>query len=132
MTQNSTNFLAESDVCLVKLFEYYMLKLNVHSDLWQRLKQKNDKCWYDDQVVGRDPLNELMKTISKDAQLSMKYTNHSIRATMITKLDEKGFEARHIQAVSGHKSENTIKCYSKNVQMQRKDKCQMHFLQNYL
>ena len=93
-----------------------MSKLNVRSDLWQRPKQKvnyNDACWFDDQVVGRDPLNELMKKLSIDAGLSKLYTNHSIRATTITKLDELGFEARHIQAVSGHKSENTIKCYSK-------------------
>ena len=116
LTQNTNILVLESDVCPVKLFDYYMSKLNIRSDLWQRPKQKvqeMDSCWYDDQVVGRDPLNELMKTISKDAELSMIYTNHSIRATTITKLEEHGFEARHIQAVSGHKSENTIKCYSK-------------------
>ena len=89
----------------------------MRSDLWQRLKKNvnfSDNCWYDDQVVGRDPLNDLMKTLSINAKLSKIYTNHSIRATTITKLDECGFEARHIQAVSGHKSENTVRCYSKN------------------
>ena len=54
-----------------------------------------------------------MRTISKEAELSMTYTNHSIRETMIIKLDESRFKAHHIQAVAGQKSENTIKCYSK-------------------
>ena len=31
---------------------------------------------------------------------------------MITNLDEAGFEARHIRAVSGNKSDETIKSYS--------------------
>ena len=41
------------------------------------------------------------------------YTNHSIRATSITTLDSNDIAARHIQAVSGHKSEATIRTYSK-------------------
>ena len=54
-----------------------------------------------------------MKIISEDAGLTKIYTNHSIRATCLTRLDSAGFEVRHIQAVSGHKSEESIKSYSK-------------------
>ena len=39
--------------------------------------------------------------------------NHSIRSTAITTLDSNNFEARHKQAVSGHKSEATIRTYAK-------------------
>ena len=84
-------------------------------DLWQKCKKKvngDEDEWYENQVIGRDPLNDMMKTISKDAELSKVYTNHSIRATCLTKLDQAGFEIRHIQAVSGHKSEESIKAYS--------------------
>ena len=57
-------------------------------------------------------LENFMCTISKNAFLSKIYTNHCICSTVITSLDAFGFEARHITAVSGHKSENTIKSYS--------------------
>ena len=55
--------------------------------------------WYDNAPVGRDMLNDVMKIISEDAELSMVYTNHSIRSTAITTLDSNNIEARHIQAV---------------------------------
>ena len=42
------------------------------------------------------------------------YINHSIRATMITKLDKSGYEAQHIMAVSGHRNESSIRSYSSN------------------
>ena len=54
-----------------------------------------------------------MKTISKEAKLSAVYMNHSIRSTCLTKLDEAGFEVCHIQAISGHRSEKSIKAYSR-------------------
>ena len=53
-----------------------------------------------------------MKKLSENAGLSHNYTNHCIRSTCISELDNSGFEAHHITAVSGHKSETTIKNYS--------------------
>ena len=73
-----------------------------------------DTEWYDKTRVGHDPLERFMKFLYKDVKLSRQdYTNHSIRATVITNLDRAGFEARHIIAVTGHKSESTIKQYSR-------------------
>ena len=46
-----------------------------------------------------------MSSISKELKLSQKYTNHCIRATAVSLLDESNFEARHIMRVSGHKFE---------------------------
>ena len=53
-----------------------------------------------------------MKRISKDVSLSENYTNHCLRATVITNLGAVGFEARHIKAIYGHKSDETIKSYA--------------------
>ena len=64
-------------------------------------------------LLDMDPLERFMKHLCKGANLSRNdYTNHSIRATVITTLDNSGFEARHITAISGHKNETTIKTYS--------------------
>ena len=99
------------------LFKLYLSKLNPkRNDLWQKPKafiiDPVNQPWYENQVVGRDPLNSTMKDLSKHAHLSRIYTNHCIRAWTVTQLDTQGFEARHIMAVSGHKSENSIKNYS--------------------
>jgi hypothetical protein len=53
-----------------------------------------------------------MKEISKMAKLATVYTNHSIRATHVTVLDEAGHEARHIMRTTGHKNEASIRSYS--------------------
>ena len=95
----------------------YISKLNSRrNDLWQRpkkeIKDPLQDEWYDNQVIGRDPLNNAMKILSERAKLSQMYTNHCIRASVVTKLDEERFEARHIMVVSSHKSENSIKSYS--------------------
>ena len=51
-------------------------------------------------------------SLSKSVQLEGNYMNHSICATVITRLDEDGFEGRHIIQLSSHKSKSTIKQYS--------------------
>ena len=49
-------------------------------------------------------------------------TNHSIRATTITILDECGYEARHIIALSGHRSESSIRSYASQTSLSTKRK----------
>ena len=61
-----------------------------------------------------------MRFLSEDAKLSCIYTNHSIRATVITSLNEAGYEARHIIAITGHKSESTVKQYATKCPLSKK------------
>ena len=63
-----------------------------------------------------------MKKLSIAAKLSCVCTNHSISATVTTILDEGGYEARHIMALSGHKSENSIKSYASQTSFSTKSK----------
>ena len=78
--------------------------------------------WYDTMVVGQHTLGEKMKKLPIEAKLSGVYMNHSIRATMITKLDESGYEAQHIMAVSGHRNESSIRIYSSQTSLSAKRK----------
>ena len=88
--------------CPVASFELYNQHLNpLNEYLFQRPKAN----------IGERSLCNKMKQISKQANLSKMYTNHSIRATAVTILDKSGFEARHIMAVSGHKNERSIRSY---------------------
>ena len=107
--------------CPVKSFKLYLSKLNPTIDaLFQRPKNVLKAfdpamdVWYERAVIGVKMLENFMKDISVDARLSTIYTNHSIRATCITNLDNSGKEARHIMAVSGHKSESSIRSYARS------------------
>ena len=64
-------------------------------------------------LLAKTHMGNKMKLLSKKYKLSKTYTNHSLRATTITLLDEEGFEARHIMSISGHRSESSIKHYSR-------------------
>lgn len=93
--------------CPVLSFKRYISKLHPDLDaLWQRPVNSylaSDQTWYCKMVLGVNPLSSMMSTISKRADLSTIYTNHSIRTTSVTIMDEAGFEARHIMRVSGHR-----------------------------
>ena len=108
------------------MFKLYLSKIQTDvTYLWQRPKQGQlhytDEKWYDHQRVGKDPLERYMKYLAKELKLSnLDYTNHSIRATCITLLDRAQFEARHIIAVTGHRSESTIKKYARGCSNEKK------------
>lgn len=94
--------------------------------MFQRPKNKavdeSVEVWYYNMVVGQRTLGDKMKKLSIAAKLSCVCTNHSIRATALTILDEGGYEARHIMALSGCKSENSIKCYASQTSFSTKRK----------
>lgn len=61
-----------------------------------------------------------MTQISESANLSAKYTNHCVRATCITVLNESGFEARQIVTVSGHRNEQSVQTYVRDTSTAQK------------
>ena len=88
----------------------------------RRQFDESDEVWYDNMVVGQLTLGDEMKKLSIEAKLSCVSTNHSIRATTITILDECGYEARHIMALSGHRSESSIRSYASQTSLSTKRK----------
>ena len=62
-----------------------------------------------------------MSTISTEAALSKRYTNHSLRATTVTLLDDAGQESRHIMAVTEHASASSLLSYSRTSAKKRKE-----------
>ena len=96
----------------VTAFELYLSKLHPSLNLlWQRPKAHDnfsecDSVWYFNSPLG--------KTISVDCNLSEEYTNHCIRSTAVSVLDN-NVEAWHIMRVSGHKSESSIRSYSRQL-----------------
>lgn len=99
-----------------KALELYLSKLNPKCDSFFQYPRKNwsvgDNVWYEARPVGVNSLDSMMKNISEAASLSKTYTNHSIRATAITLWSNAGIPNRHIMAISGHRSEQSLAHYN--------------------
>ena len=117
--------ITKHNICPVNTFERYLDKLDPKSEiLFQSPKRRAPPSgpWYEPKPVGKNTLGELMPTLSKKCHLSKRYTNHSLRSSAITILDEAGFTSRHIMTVSGHRSESSLKHYSSKTSNSMKEK----------
>ena len=100
-----------------KALKLYLTKINPKSTaLFQYPKRNNingeDEVWYEARPIGVNSLDNMMKSISKEAGLSKVYTNHSVRATAITLWSNANVQNRHIMAISGHRSEQSLVHYN--------------------
>ena len=95
-----------------KAMKIYLAKLNPKSDAFFQYPKKHwkydDEVWYNAKPIGVNKLDGMMKDINRAAELSKAYTNHSVRATAITLWSNAGVQNRHIMAISGHRSEQSL------------------------
>jgi len=63
--------------------------------------------------MGRDALSKFIPTLSKKAELSPIYTNHSVRVTGTSILSQNNFANAQIMSVTGHKSVSSLTTYQK-------------------
>lgn len=93
----------------------YLSKINPGCEaLFQYPKRKwspTDSVWYESRPMGINKLAKMMAAISVEANLSRVYTNHSVRATAITVWSKAGLPDRQIMAISGRRSETSLKSY---------------------
>ena len=96
-----------------KALKFYMAKLNPQCDAFFQYPRKNskwkygDEVWFDARLIVANKLDG-MKSISEEAKLSKIYSNHSVRATAIISWSNAGVQNRHIMAISGHPSEESL------------------------
>ena len=107
-------FFLDSSRCPVRTFVKFLKRLNPNCPyLFQKPRiRPEDGVYYHNVVVGQNKLGHMMSDISERAGLSVRYTNHSLRATTLHILDRAQIPSRHIMTVTGHKSENSLKTYS--------------------
>lgn len=82
--------------CPVVAMKAYLTKLPNDTDIFflkPKLHPKRDEtCWfYSKCPIGKNKLADMMSIISERANLSQRYTNHCIRATVVTTLLIKDF-----------------------------------------
>lgn len=115
----------KGDMCPVNTFKRYVSMLNSNCIfLFQRVNKKGDNCFFDNSPLGVKTIGSFMKKISQSAKLSKLYTNHSIRSTCITLLNEEGVAATNIIKITGHSSVNSLKTYTDRISCsKRKEMC---------
>ena len=101
--------------CPVKYFRKFISVLNPNQTaLFQKPKRNflpSDEIWFENSPIGVNKLGDMMKEISLAASLSKVFTNHCVRSTTISALDEAGIPIHRIMQTSGHRSESSVKSY---------------------
>lgn len=105
------------DRCTVQSLRFYLDHLHPDCEaLFQQPRSKlytKSKIWYSDAPIGVNALGNMMSVISEKAGLETRYTNHCIRATTVTSLQNAGMAPSDIVAVTGHRSIASIDSYSR-------------------
>lgn len=84
------------------------------------LVNKEETLWYGNKPVKPKGFSTFMPDLCKNACLSKRYTAHSLRATAIQSLSDAGFENRNIMFMSDHKSEMSLKHYTRTPSIPQK------------
>ena len=77
------------------------------------------KPWFSRQPIGRNKLNQVMKTMSTQAGLSQVYTNHSFRTFGASRMFQHGVLEKLIQERTGHRSLEALRKYERVSEEQR-------------
>lgn len=68
-------------------------------------KFKGKRVWYSTVPLGHNKLNSMVKTMMSEAGVEGYYTNHSLRATAVSRLFQNDVDDKLIKGVTGHRSE---------------------------
>ena len=72
------------------------------------------KPWYTRQRIGVNTIKQFLSKICSSTGNDTKYTNHSLRATAITRMFNGSIPEKVIAEKSGHKSIKALRCYEKH------------------
>ena len=113
--------------CLVYLLDLYFSKFPAkgkEKDIFYlrpvaKCPSDPNARWYECAPVGRDKLSKFLETMCKEAGITEKKTNHSLRATGASALFHANVPDKLIREVTGHKS-NSLELYERPTEDQRK------------
>ena len=75
--------------------------------------------WYAAALVGRDTLQNKLKTTCKEAGITHNISNHSLRAASATQMYGSRIPEKIIQERTGHRSLEALRMYKRTNQLQR-------------
>ena len=68
----------------------------------------HDKAWYSKSPVGHNTLSRLVKNVMETAGFKGQFTNHSLRATTVTRLFDGQQDVKVIKEQTGHRSDAVL------------------------
>ena len=85
-----------------------------------RIPDEADQLWYGANIVGHNMLDHYLKRMLEAADIDVtNKTNHSFRATAITRMMEKSVPAKLIMEHSGHLSGSGLSSYERSTPLHR-------------
>lgn len=120
---------ANPERCHVKLLDKYFEVLPKEAQdndafyLTSLSKKPSDtlKPWYSKTPVGRNRLNTMLKEMCREAEISGKFTNHSLRAYGASTMFQANVPERLIQQRTGHRSLEALRQYERTSESQLVD-----------
>ena len=89
--------------------------------LWPLDKVLNgNRPWYCKSRVGVNKLKTFTPDIAAESGLGVHYTNHSLKATAVTRMYNTGVPEKLIAEKSGHKSLKALRVYERTSEFQQK------------
>ena len=112
------------DRCVVRLLDFYVSKLppdppGFYLRPLERVPSGN-KPWYCNSRVGVNKLKTFLSDISAESGVDVHYTNHSLRATAVTRMYNTGVPEKLIAEKSGHRSLKALRAYERTSEGQEK------------
>ena len=114
-------FAVGGERCPVALFKQFVSRrpqtLKTTSPFYLSIKtnrKPDDNVWFKVQPMGKNKINNMMKSIVADSILESsdkKFTNHSARKTVVSKLKKANVERSGIVKVTGHKNIQSLDDY---------------------
>ena len=104
--------------CIVRLLDTYLSILPPDCTYFymhplDKFPSDTKKCAVTKQRVGVNILKGILPELSEKSGVGVHYTNHSLRATAITRMFNCGVPEKVIAENSGHRSTRALRCYEK-------------------
>ena len=114
-----------SEKCVVKLLDAYLKCLPLETETFYmrpltKFSVDPSKPSYGKQRVGITTLKKIVPDICQKSGCNTKYTNHSLRATAITRMFNGGLPEKLIAENSGHRSLKALRQYEHTSSEQQK------------
>ena len=111
--------------CIVKMLDKYLSLLPADAPYfymraYDEFRDEQAGPVFTRQRVGVNTLKNVLPSLSKESGIGMRYTNHSLRATAITRMFNYGVEEKIIAETSGHKSTKALRVYEHPSEQQMK------------
>jgi hypothetical protein len=116
----------DSTKCIVKILDKYFSSIPSNPKAFYLRPSNHDiikhpeKVWFINIPVGVNTLNTAVASMCEKAELSVKYTNHSLRATSATRMYTQNVPEKMIAEKTGHKSLVGLRAYERTTTVQER------------